>query len=318
MQKWIDKYGVSDERAMVRFAKALTDKYGEAAATQACQMFEEIAAASNKVVNAVPANVATFGEVADDVYGCMKQSPLGKLVPGVVEKLTKQAAEDTMLQNAQKNNAEWAWVPDGGACVFCRSLAANGWQHLSKSTKDNHAEHIHANCNCEFAIRFNKNDGIQGHNFEEYKKEYEEHKDDLKAWRRELEEITKEMQSENPFINPKTPLQIEEAAQNVHIVGTPEYNKRKNILMNKGQYGPSFLEISMKEAQELVDKFHGHGRIRERINTKASKEIILDNDKVVGTVVDNRNGNTAKTTVFKIHYSKNGTHIVPDYPSKKK
>ena len=29
-------------------------------------------------------------------------------------------------------------------------------------------------------------------------------------------------------------------------------------------------------------------------------------------------GKTVETTVFKIHYSQNGIHIVPDYPSKKK
>ena len=34
--------------------------------------------------------------------------------------------------------------------------------------------------------------------------------------------------------------------------------------------------------------------------------------------MDNRNGNSAQTSVFKIHYAKDGIHISPDYPSKKK
>jgi len=40
--------------------------------------------------------------------------------------------------------------------------------------------------------------------------------------------------------------------------------------------------------------------------------------QIVGVVVDNRNGNSAKTSVFKIHYADDGIHITPDYPSKKK
>ena len=58
-----------------------------------------------------------------------------------------------------------------------------------------------------------------------------------------------------------------------------------------------------------------------RYNSKGEwnhQEIILDNDKSVGVVVDNRNGNSAKTSVFKIHYADDGIHITPDYPSKKK
>lgn len=37
-----------------------------------------------------------------------------------------------------------------------------------------------------------------------------------------------------------------------------------------------------------------------------------------GVAVNDMTGKEAETTVFKIHYSKNGIHIVPDYPSKKK
>lgn len=46
-------------------------------------------------------------------------------------------------------------------------------------------------------------------------------------------------------------------------------------------------------------------------------EIILTNDKPIGYVVNNLNGVTQETSVFKIHYSKKGIHIVSDYLSKK-
>ena len=47
------------------------------------------------------------------------------------------------------------------------------------------------------------------------------------------------------------------------------------------------------------------------------EEVIITNSTEVGEVVNNKNGERRKTTVFKIHYSKKGVHIVSDYPSKK-
>lgn len=43
----------------------------------------------------------------------------------------------------------------------------------------------------------------------------------------------------------------------------------------------------------------------------------MKNDKIVGVVVNNMNGKSAETSVFKIHYAKKEFHIVLDYPSKK-
>ena len=51
---------------------------------------------------------------------------------------------------------------------------------------------------------------------------------------------------------------------------------------------------------------------------RSTQEVIVTNDKIIGVVVDNRNGNSAETSVFKIHYANDGIHIVPDYPSKKR
>ena len=48
------------------------------------------------------------------------------------------------------------------------------------------------------------------------------------------------------------------------------------------------------------------------------KETIIDNDEIVGFVVNNLNGKTVPTSVFRIYYADQGIHIVPDYPSKKR
>ena len=83
--------------------------------------------------------------------------------PGRVSRLVKRAGADTTLKNAVRDGAEWAWVPHGDTCPFCITLASNGWQKASsKVLKGGHADHIHANCDCEFAIRFDHNTTVAG------------------------------------------------------------------------------------------------------------------------------------------------------------
>lgn len=48
-------------------------------------------------------------------------------------------------------------------------LASNGWQKASKNLlKKGHAQHIHANCDCEFAVRFSREFDVSGYDPEEY------------------------------------------------------------------------------------------------------------------------------------------------------
>ena len=85
--------------------------------------------------------------------------------------------------------------------------------------------------------------------------------------------------------------------QGKHIVGHNNYQKGKSI-----------LEISLDEAQDLINKYSGKGQKiganRERINF----------EKIIGDYIDPQTGKSYKTTVGTIHYSKTGTHIVPERP----
>lgn len=45
--------------------------------------------------------------------------------------------------------------------------------------------------------------------------------------------------------------------------------------------------------------------------------MITVHSEKIGVAVNDRAGVETYTTVFCIHYSKNGVHISPDYPSKK-
>lgn len=159
MRQWIEVNGVDNRDAMIQFAYSLIQKYGEAAAAYACRMYDEIADAEHsRVMPSNPAELPTYSDIAKVVNGTLLISLAGLETIRAVERLVKQAGADTMLQNAYRDGAEFAWIPDGGACPYCLGIGAEGWRVASaKITNGGHAEHIHASCNCEFAIRFNKN-----------------------------------------------------------------------------------------------------------------------------------------------------------------
>lgn len=190
MEAWIMKNGTEDREAFVAYAASLVARYGEAAAAYACQMYDEIAEAEGaNVRSAIPAEAATVSEVAKAVNGALKTSVAGLLAVRVVERLVKQAGADTMLQNASRDGAEFAWIPDGGACPFCMGIGAEGWKLASSRVMNGqHAEHIHASCNCEFAIRFNKGSNVSGYDPNEYKE---------KLAAKSEEEIRREQDEEN-------------------------------------------------------------------------------------------------------------------------
>jgi hypothetical protein len=114
------------------------------------------------------------------------------------------------------------------------------------------------------------------------------------------------------------PSVIESGQQRKHIPGTLEYAQYVARYTNRGEYGPSRLTITEADAQSLVDKYRGTGILPRGKNGRwLNTEIITIHPDIVGVAVNNRTGAEADTPVFKIHYGKNGTHVVPDYPSKK-
>lgn len=172
MEDFIRAHPKTDMSDVVMVANAIATKYGEASASLACDMYDAIAEAAGVAVPpAEPAPTATYSEVAKAVYGTAKTSPVS--IPQTVGRLVKTAGADTTLRNAQRDGAQFAWIPNGDTCAFCITLASRGWQYMSKNTlKNGHAEHIHSNCDCEYAIRFSEDDGVQGYDPEEYEAMY--------------------------------------------------------------------------------------------------------------------------------------------------
>lgn len=166
--------GTEDMRGLIDYAYSISTKYGEAAAALACEMYDAIGAGSGEILQpAEPAPTPRYGEVAKTVQGTAKYNN-PKLVSNAVGRLVKRTAADTTLNNAERDGAQFAWIPHGDTCSFCIALASRGWQYMSKDARKNgHAEHIHANCDCEYAIRFDKKTNYEGYDPDKYLDMYE-------------------------------------------------------------------------------------------------------------------------------------------------
>lgn len=177
--------------ALIEYCYSLATKYGEAAAELAAQMYDALALATGaSVAPAVPAATATMQETAKAVVGTMKTGN-NEIVSSAVGRLVKMAGVDTTMQNALRDGAEWAWIPVGDTCAFCITLASRGWQRASKKAiRGGHSEHIHANCDCTYAIRFDDSE-VEGYDPREYEEMYydadgKKPQDRINAMRREF------------------------------------------------------------------------------------------------------------------------------------
>ena len=183
MADYIAAHGTGDTDALIAYAHALVTKYGEGSAELACQMYDALAAAAKAGVPAAePAQPASYGEVARMVQATKASLP--QIQQGV-SRLVKRAGADTTLKNALRDGAEFAWIPQGDTCAFCLTLASRGWQKASQAAiKGGHAEHIHANCDCEYAIRFDGRSTVAGYDPDKYLRQYRAAGSDVNALRR--------------------------------------------------------------------------------------------------------------------------------------
>ena len=183
---------------LIEFAYGLVTKYGEGTAALACEYYDALAELSGmSLAPAIPAETATIGEVGKALNGSMKFSESQEYLSGVVGRLVKQAGQDTTLQNALRDGAQFAWIPAGETCAFCLTLASRGWQYASKKAiKGGHAEHIHSNCDCAYSIRFNERTKVEGYDPDKYLSMYRHAdgrtpQDKINAMRREAYAVDK-------------------------------------------------------------------------------------------------------------------------------
>lgn len=163
VENYINTHGL-DDPDLIDFVYNAVTKYGEAAGACAAEWYDTVAEMSGMALP--PAEVAEtpeMWEVAKSVNGTKKEGSSGT-VQDAAARLVKRTGADTIQNNAIRDGAQWAWIPNGDTCAFCITLASRGWQRASKKLQKNgHAEHIHANCDCTFGIRFNGNTEYQNY-----------------------------------------------------------------------------------------------------------------------------------------------------------
>ena len=115
-----------------------------------------------------------------------------------VGRLVKRAGVDTTVKNALRDGAQWAWIPSGDTCAFCIMLASRGWQNASKKAlRNGHAEHVHSNCDCTYAVRHNSRTKYKSYDPDKYMEMYEEADEDGKSWQSRVNVMRRQQYAEN-------------------------------------------------------------------------------------------------------------------------
>lgn len=150
----------------------VVQKYGNASAAVAAEMYDAISEMEKaNVPPAEMAELASYGDIAKTVNGVLKTSRNAEELTSAVARWVKKASCDTTLKNAYRDRAQYAWIPHGDTCAYCMSLAAIGWVNISeKKVRQGypHAEHIHSNCDCNYAIRHTKSTYVAGYDDKYY------------------------------------------------------------------------------------------------------------------------------------------------------
>ena len=241
MQSWVQKNGLENDKALLDYAYALSQHYGQAIGALSCQMYEATAAAQGVIVpTAEVADLPDYGEVAKAVKGTKKQSPNN--IPGTLARLVKQVGADTTLKNAERDGAQFAWVPHGDTCAFCITLASRGWQYKSKKAMRNgHAEHIHAHCDCEYAVRFDGKSTVAGYDPDKYLEEYYDANGDINEMRRK-----RYAQNKDVINARKRELYASKKAEKL------EKLRRSDILIS----GARITDLNSAEADEFAEMYY--------------------------------------------------------------
>ena len=291
---WVNLNGgweTVDRQLMAEVAYTIASKYAEGSSTLAAEMYDAIAKAEK--VNVPPAETVSdvdFGQVAKAVNGALKHSTNDDFCSSPVGRAVKQAGADTMLKNASRDQAEFAWIPSGDSCAFCLTLAANGWQKASKKTTNGeHADHIHTNCDCQFVIRFSKSTKVEGYDPSEYQKIYYDaegntSEEKIKSIRKAIEEGKIPLYTKENTKEQSSKKQFKSSYENATSI--KEAEEKANHFVDKNRFGAtgiSYDGISLDVANKInktiwdfydtynVDKFGGV--IAPRGNTKEGKLI---------------------------------------------
>ena len=264
VKRYIKKTGWQqgdDTRDLIRFANKVASTYGEGASSLSCEMYDEMATMSGAYKGpAAPASVPTYGDVAKAINGTAK---IGNpdVMAASIGRLVKQTGVDTTMQNALRDGAEWAWVPNGDTCAYCIALASRGWQKASeKALKNGHAEHIHANCDCSYAIRFDGKSTVEGYDPDKYREQYESAGGN--TWLEKVNTMRREQDKERPLKN-----RVKDVTKEWHERASknpPSIKYMKSVMVDGEEYSVDGINVKLNPdknekriAKLLTDKLGG-------------------------------------------------------------
>ena len=110
----------------------------------------------------------SYSEIAKTVNGVRKQSRNPNTMADAIGRQVKKVGADTMLSNAKRDHAQYAWIPQGETCAFCIMIASRGWESSNYGV-----EHLHANCDCEYCVRFDNKTTVAGYDPDKYREIYD-------------------------------------------------------------------------------------------------------------------------------------------------
>lgn len=197
VRDYVAREGFADTSALIGYCYRVADYYGTASASLAALMYDTISELEGAFYPAAEmAANPTYGDVAKAVNGTLKTSQNAEEIAGSVARLVKMVGQDTMLNNAMRDGAEFAWIPSGDTCAFCIMLASRGWQPISKAAlKNGHATHIHSNCDCTYMVRHSSNVNVRGYDPDKYLRMY--NNADGSTWQQKVNAMRRDFYEEN-------------------------------------------------------------------------------------------------------------------------
>ena len=112
---------------------------------------------------------------------------------------------------------------------------------------------------------------------------------------------------EQSIANGKVKTKLDKDSQSKHKLGSAEYKKR----IANGEF-PSYTELSNMEVQKLINIYSLKGKVHKGKDGQFRE--VIECDSNFGMFGDRRTRTYIPTHRGTIHYSKNGTHLVPAAP----
>lgn len=106
------------------------------------------------------------------------------------------------------------------------------------------------------------------------------------------------------------PTKLDKEKQGRHVIGNPAYEKR----IANGEF-PSYITVSKMKIQEIINSKSLTGKVHKLKDGQYQELITADED--FGVFCSLVTHEKIKTNRGVIHYSKDGTHLVPTYPEGK-